>query len=618
MSITVGYTPQKGLTDWAKQADIKTVPALFARARAMNPHNTFLAQKKDGHWNTISWQQASDTIDRLAMGLMSLGVATEDRVAQISNNRPEWVFCDIAVLSAGAIHVPIYPTLAAPAIGYILHDCGAHVALVATADQLGKVLEVLDELPDLQHVVVYDDFTPPASSGKVQIHRFKDVVDRGEAQRANLAAELKQRQEKLTAENVASLVYTSGTTGEPKGAMLMHGNFLSNCTATSPLMHLTSDDVELSFLPLCHVFERIAYYSLLYAGATVYYAESIDAVPANLVEVCPTMVASVPRVFEKIHSRIIEGVEHSSPMKQKIFQWAMKVGRAVREHHELGIPLRLNLFLAHKIAHKLVFSKIHARVGGRVRVFISGGAPLRRDIAEFFADVGLCICEGYGLTETSPVITFNRPESVRFGTVGQLIPHAEMKIADDGEIMARGPNIMLGYFNKPEDTRAAIEPDGWFHTGDIGRIDSDGYLAITDRKKELLVMSNGKNVAPQPIENLLKSSNYIEQAMVIGDNRNFISALVVPNLKVLEAWAANNGVSERGPSMVENKRVQEFLEKHVIELCQDLSQYERIKKIALLGNELSQENGELTPTLKFKRRVILEHYKDKIEAMYEA
>lgn len=617
MSITLGYTPHKTLLAWEKTAEVRTIPQLFERALKKNPDKMMLACKKDGRYQGYTYEEVADNVERLSYGLMTLGLSPEDRVAQVSSNRPEWVFADLGILSAGGIHVPIYPTLAASGIAYILRDARVQIVLVANVDQVQKVLGIADEVPDLRYVVCYDDGPGiPSDTGRLQVHKLTDLLEKGWARRSELADERRRRIGNLTASHVASLVYTSGTTGEPKGAMLMHGNFASNCSQVAPLMGLREDDIELSFLPLCHVFERIAYYALLYVGATIYYAESIEAVPANLVEVRPTIVPSVPRLFEKIHGRVMEGVEKGSPLKRRIFGWAMRVGRAVREHREAGMPVKLNLHLAEGIAHKLVFSKIHERTGGRLRIFISGGAPLRRDIAEFFADIGITICEGYGLTETSPVITFNRPDNVRFGSVGQPVPGVEVKIADDGEILTRGPHVMLGYFNKPEDTRAAIDADGWFHTGDIGALDEEQFLRITDRKKELLVMSNGKNVAPQPIENLLKSSNYIEQAVVIGDNRNFISALIVPNFPVLETWAKSHGITARDSQLAGERAVHEFLEKHVQDLCRDLSQYEKVKKIALLENELTQEAGEMTPTLKYKRRVILEKYKDKIEAMY--
>lgn len=616
MSITTGYAPQQVLSDWARTAEIKTITQLFERTAKRVPSRQALSAKVGSTWKHLTYREVQEKVDQLSYALMELGVGAEDRVAQISPNRPEWVITDLGAMFAGGIHVPIYPTLAANQMAYIVNDAGARVVVVATQEHLDKVMSETAAMPTLQHVIVYDKFTAPSGSANVKVWSFDDVLKLGADKKSAHDEERQKRLANITAEQVCSLVYTSGTTGEPKGAMLMHGNFVSNAVTVTPIMNITEQDVELSFLPLCHVFERIAYYALITVGAHVYYAESIDTVAANLGEVHPSLVPSVPRLFEKIHAKILDGVESGSGLKKKIFYWAISVGEAVRRHKEQNQPMSVALAIAHKLAHKLVFSKIHERTGGNIRYFLSGGAPLRRDIAEFFSNVGLTICEGYGLTETSPVLTLNPPEKIKFGSVGKPIPHVEIKIAEDGEIIARGPNIMRGYFNKPEDTRAVIDSDGWFHTGDIGHLDKDNYLFITDRKKEILVMSNGKNVAPQPIENLLKSSPYIEQAMIIGDNRNFISALVVPSFTQVENWAKGQGIAAKGPALANEPKVLDFLTKHVEELCKDLSQYEKVKKIALVDREFSQDLGELTPTLKFKRRVILDRFKDKVEAIY--
>jgi long-chain acyl-CoA synthetase len=616
MSITTGYQPQRALIEWAKTAPVKTLPQLFERTAARVPHRSYLTQKKNGQWRTQTYREVRQIVENLACALIGIGVKAEDRVAQISPNRPEWVIADLGILSAAAVHVPIYPTLAPHQVSYILKDAGAHVVMVSGQEHLDKVLSIVDEVPELTHIIVYDGYKLEKKPKKVKVVALKELLDDGAKADDNLRAERKKRADAIKAEDVASLVYTSGTTGEPKGAMLMHGNFVSNCVAGVELMGVREADEELSFLPLCHVFERIVYYCMTYAGSHIIYAESIDQVAANLQEVHPSILPSVPRLYEKIHGRIMENVKKDSAAKQKVFDWALSVGRAVRRHRERNRPMTIALVAAHRIADKLVFAKIRERTGGRIRLFISGGAPLRKEIGEFFADAGFTLIEGYGLTETSPVITFNRPGAERLGTVGQIMPGVEVKIADDGEILARGPNIMRGYFNRPEDTRAAIDEGGWFHTGDIGQFDEDGYLMITDRKKEILVMSNGKNVAPQPIENLLKSSPYIEQAFIIGDNRNFISALVVPAFGALETWAAGKGIRAKGTALAHEPAVLEFLDKHVHELCQELSQYEKVKKIAVLEHEFTQESGELTPTLKFKRRVILDKYKTQIEELY--
>jgi len=615
MSITAGYAPAQVLNEWAKTATVKTIPQMFDRTVQKGTQRPMLSAKKGGQWTTLTYGQVKERMDNLSYALIELGVAAEDRVAQISGNRPEWVIADLGILYMAGVHVPIYPTLSADGVEYILNDCGAAVVTVAGQEHLDRVLSVAANVPNLKHILVYDAFKDPGNAS-VKIWKFDDILKLGAEKAEAHKAERQKRLDALTAEHVASLVYTSGTTGEPKGAMLMHGNFMSNCTTVTPEMGILDTDVELSFLPLCHVFERIAYYALVEVGAHVYYAESIDTVAANLLEVHPTIVPSVPRLFEKIHAKIIEGVESGKPLKKKIFYWALRMGEKARIMKQNNQPLSVADDIALKLATKLVFSKIHEKTGGNIRFFISGGAPLRRDIAEFFANVGLTICEGYGLTETSPVITMNRPTRVRFGAVGQPLKHVEVKIAEDGEILSRGPNTMRGYFNKPDQTREVIDSEGWFHTGDIGNLDKDNFLTITDRKKEILVMSNGKNVAPQPIENLLKSSTYIEQAMIIGDNRNFISALVVPNFVTLEAAVKGLGISGSGPALARDPKVLDFLQKQVTDLCKDLSQYEKVKKIAVLEQEFTQDAGELTPTLKFKRRVIIEKNKDKIEGMY--
>ncbi|NDD28139.1 MAG: long-chain fatty acid--CoA ligase [Proteobacteria bacterium] len=626
MSIKEAYTPQEALTRWAGAAATKTIVEMFRKTEQRCANRTALVAKGWAHgtqisggapnWKGVTWRQLSDLVREVAAGLLELGVQSEDRVAHLTKNRPEWVMTDLGILSTGAVHVPVYPTLAADQVAYILNDAGARVVVVETQKHLDAILSERANIPTLEHVIVYDAYTVSGDVGGLKISSYDDLRKLGKERSGTHAGTIEERVAALTPLHVASIIYTSGTTGEPKGALLTHGNFVSNATTVVPDMGIDEHDRELCILPLCHVLERIAYYCMLSVGGEIWYAESIEAVGPNLGEVRPSVVPCVPRLFEKIHGRIIDGVEAGSALKKKIFYWAIGVGQAVRECKARKQEPGFLLSLQHSLATKLVFGKIHERVGGRLKFFLSGGAPLRKDIAEFFANVGITICEGYGLTETSPIITINRPNAVRFGSVGTAIGHVEVKIADDGEILARGPNIMLGYFNKAQATTDAIEAEGWFHTGDIGNVDAEGYLRITDRKKELLVMSNGKNVAPQPIENLLKSSNYVEQAVVIGDNRNFITALVFPTWTTLEVWAQGQGITAKGAALAKEPKVLEFLTKHVEGLCKELSQYERVKKISILENEMTEATGELTPTLKFKRRVILEKHKAAIEGMY--
>ncbi|MEW6279875.1 MAG: long-chain fatty acid--CoA ligase, partial [Candidatus Eremiobacterota bacterium] len=424
------------------------------------------------------------------------------------------------------------------------------------------------------------------------------------------ADEIPRRVADLTAWTLASLVYTSGTTGEPKGAMLAHGNLVSNAVTAAPMLGVRPDDVELSFLPLSHVFERMLYYAMTFSGASIAYAESIDKVPQNLLEVRPTLMASVPRLYEKIYGRIMEGVEKGPALRRSLFRWAIGVGRRYFEARQNG-PTSNLLALERRFAYKLVLSKIHQRLGGNIRFLLTGSAPLRRDVGEFFLAAGFPLLEGYGLTETSPIVSFNPPQKIKLGTVGRPLPEVEVRLADDCEILVRGPNVMLGYWRKPEATAEAIQ-DGWFRTGDIGSFDEDGYLKITDRKKELLVLSNGKKVAPAPIEELLKASSLIEQAVVLGDNRNFVSALIVPDFGALSRAGHAGTPAEQAA----NPAVMQAVMAEVERLCAGLSGYEQVKKVALLPQELTQEAGELTPTLKVKRRVVCQKYADTIEALY--
>ncbi|RMG38607.1 MAG: long-chain fatty acid--CoA ligase, partial [Methanobacteriota archaeon] len=422
----------------------------------------------------------------------------------------------------------------------------------------------------------------------------------------------------LSRDDLATIIYTSGTTGEPKGVMLTHGNFLSNIEGSIRALPVNNTDTFLSFLPLSHVFERmVGHFLANYVSATIAYAESIETVPQNLIEVRPTLMASVPRLFEKIYARIVESVEEGSGLKKKLFYWAIGVGREVTTYKQKRQPLPGGLKLKFGIANKLVFSKLKERVGGRIRFFVSGGAPLSKEIGEFFTAAGLLILEGYGLTETSPVISVNRLEKFKFGSVGIPLDNVEVKIAEDGEILTRGPHVMKGYYKKEAETKEAIDSDGWFHTGDIGIIDEEGFLIITDRKKNIIVTAGGKNVAPQKIENLLVTTRYIEQAMVIGDKRKFCSALIVPSFETLEKFAAEQGISFNShKELCEHPKVKELIQQEIENVNKELASYETVKKFILLDQPFSIESGELTPSLKVKRKIVEQNYKEQIDALY--
>jgi long-chain acyl-CoA synthetase len=573
-----------------------------------------LEVKRGGSWHDISSEEFRRAVEELSMGLRALGVEKGDRVALLSENRPEWAYVDLATLCAAAADVPIYPNLMPAQVLYVLNDSQAKVAFASSAAQVKKLAEVRDKAPHLQHVIRFDD---PPQEGTLSLD---EVRARGREALAADREAVKRRAAEVAPDDLATLIYTSGTTGDPKGVMLTHDNIVSNVHGSlAAFGDIGPADVALSFLPLCHIFERMGgHYLMLQQGVTIAYAESVEKVPANMTEVHPTIMLSVPRLYEKMYARVNEKVAGDSALKQRIFHWALGVGRKVFqarvEHRTPGALLRAR----HALADRLVFKTIRERTGGRLRLFISGGAPLAREIAEFFGAVGLLILEGYGLTETSPVIAVNRPDKMKPGSVGPPIRGVEVKIAEDGEILTRGPHVMKGYYNKPEATAEVIDRDRWFHTGDIGLLDAEGFLVITDRKKDIIVTSGGKNIAPQPIENQLKTNPLIAEIVMIGNKRNFPSALIVPNFDNLQKWAKAQGVTfASADELVRDPRVVALYDQTVQALTKDLAQFERIKKIALLAREFTLEAGELTPTLKVKRRVVEQKYKDVIDRLYE-
>jgi long-chain acyl-CoA synthetase len=566
-------------------------------------------------WSTMAFV---DAIRHLSVALDSLGIRAGDRVALMSESRPEWVLADLAILSTGAVTVPVYPTLPAPQAAYILADSGARIAIVSNETQLAKIQETRHKLPDLDLVVVID---PPGTAVPhgASILGFAELEDRGRdlsVREPGRAASYDARVAGIRPDGLATIIYTSGTTGEPKGVMLTHTNIISNVKAVEPLLVKGPEDVALSFLPLSHAFERTVVFSYLTDGVTVVFAETMDTLARDLPAAAPTMMTAVPRVFEKLHARITETVERGSPIRRWLFHWAFGVGlERVRRAQADGSSLAPS-GLQDRLADRLVFSKIRARVGGRLRVLFSGSAPLSKTIAEFFAAASLPVLEGYGLTETAPILAANPPQRPRFGTVGPPIEGVELRIADDGEILARGPNIMQGYWNKPDATAEALV-DGWFHTGDIGVIEPDGYLRITDRKKDLLVTSGGKKVAPQPLEARLKASPLVAEAMVVGDRRRFAAALVVPNFAVLTERLRSLGRAGGAPEeLVRRPDVVGLYQEIVDGLNRELPQFEQLKRIGLLPAEFTVEGGELSPSLKVRRKIVETRWNDVIEAMY--
>lgn len=569
--------------------------------------------KRDGQWKDLSYTDARQQIEWFAAGLRELGVQAGDRVAMLSENRPEWAVADFACLTIRCADVPVYPTLPSNQIAYILRDSGATALIVSNRQQLEKItsLNLAEACPALKHVIGMDK---ECAGGSVLL--MEDVVAKG---KAAVGKYPKWREEALQVKpnDLATLIYTSGTTGDPKGVMLTHGNLTSNVINGLKVLGLKDTDECLSFLPLSHVFERMAgHYCMWQSGVIINYAQSVDTVSADLLEIKPSIVLSVPRLYEKIYARVLENASGSS-IKRKIFAWSRKQGEAWADYVIAGKPVPGGISFTKAIADKLVFRKLRARTGGNLRFFVSGGAPLSAEIAKFFFAAGLPIYEGYGLTETSPVIAVNGTGAIRIGSVGRPVPGVEVKIAADGEILSRGPHIMAGYFNKPDATKDAIDSDGWFHTGDIGVIDAEGFLRITDRKKDIIVTAGGKNIAPQPIENRVKTNRFILNAVMIGDRRKFPLMLVVPNMDNIRTWAATKAlVTGTNEELIKLPEVHEKIDREVKKTLRDLAHFEMPKKVVLIEKDFTIEGGELTPTLKVKRRVVEKNYANQIEGAY--
>ena len=572
---------------------------------------------RDGRVVGESTKEWFERLRDLSLGLRALGVNRGDRVAIMSESRPEWLLADLALLVYGAVSVPVYPTLSASQARYILADSAARLVFVSSQEQLEKIRRVRHELPALEAIVIFDE-VPPAAPPVLSL---ASVIQRGHAQLVEqwgAGRSFRDDARKVRPSDLAAIIYTSGTTGEPKGAMLTHGNLASNLLAAQTILRIGDEEVALSFLPLSHAFERMLVYVGLYNGVTIVFAESLETVGRDILTVRPTLMTGVPRVYEKFEARIRQKGDSLPQPRRTLFHWGLNVARARAKTEMSGRRVSGLLKLEAALAERLVWSKIRESVGGRLHTMISGSAPLPLPVAEFFHGIGLPITEGYGLTETSPVLTGNPPGAARAGSVGRPIPGVEIKIAPDGEILARGPNIMIGYYNKPVETAEALH-DGWFHTGDIGRLDADGYLTITDRKKDLLVTSGGKKIAPQSLEAILQRDPLVAEAIVLGDRRKFASALIVPDFAALERRLRDLGrPSTSRDELVGRADVVALYEEIIEALNAELSHFERIKKFRLLPREFSIESGELTPTLKIRRKAIEQNWRKEIEEIYGA
>jgi long-chain acyl-CoA synthetase len=572
-----------------------------------------LQVKQGGAYEPISSNTLADHTRQVAIGLRELGIQRGERIAILSENRPEWAIADYASLTLGLADVPIYPTLPAEQIPYILNDSGAVAVFTSTPEQAAKIAQVRAQCRTLKHVIGFgsavregEDFTLEQIRNRGQ---KADNTERSREYRAQALA--------VKPDDLATIIYTSGTTGEPKGVMLTHDNIYSNVMAAEAVIPFGGNDTCLSFLPLSHIFERMAgHYLMLHTGTSIAYAESIDTVPVNMQEVRPTLVLSVPRLYEKMYARVLESALSGGAVKKQIFFWARGVAERWADQRLSGREPAGLLAAKYRLAQKLVFSKLQARTGGSLRYFVSGGAPLAAEINKFFYAAGLVILEGYGLTETSPVITVNTPKDFRIGSVGKAVPGVEVRLSAEGEILTKGPHVMKGYYNKPEATRDAIDADGWFHTGDIGVLE-DGFLRITDRIKDLIVTAGGKKIAPQPIENKVKTNKFVSQAVMIGDKRKYAMLLIVPNWDNLEKWAGQENITwSSHKQLLATPAIHAKMEQEVLGELSGLAHFEQPKKVVLLEHDFSIERGELTPTLKVKRRVIDKTYKDTIDASY--
>jgi len=587
-----------------------TIPRMLRRSVRRFGDRPALEGKKGAPLARLTYAQLEEAVRRFARGLAALGISQGDRIALLSENRPEWAIADLAAQSLGVVTVPIYSTLPAPQVRHLLADSAARVLVVSDRKQLAKAQEAREGVRALEHLVAMD---APESPGVLS---FAQLMERGDS--ADIPdKDLDARAEGIRAEDLATLIYTSGTTGDPKGAMLTHRALLHTAVAAREIVRLDENDVFLSFLPLCHVIERVGgHYLPLAIGARIVYSEGVFAIAQELPQVQPTVFLCVPRLYESMREKVREGVARMPERRRRLALWALDVGRRRAERAARGEPTGLLPGLLHALADRLVLSRIREQAtGGRIRFLVSGGAPLSPHTAAFFQSIGIEILEGYGLTEL-PVISLNRPGHAVPGTVGPPIPGIQVRIAEDGEILARGPSLMNGYFGKPEATAEAIDGEGWLHTGDVGEWTASGALRITDRKKDILVLANGKNVAPQPIEARLKESPYIAEAVLLGDRMAAVAAIIVPAFDRLRHWARDQEIPATDMAdLVNRAETRRLIKDEIDRLTADLADFERIKRFALAPQPFTIEGGELTPTLKVRRKVVLQKYADLVSQL---
>jgi long-chain acyl-CoA synthetase len=594
----------------------RTLNEMFTRAVRRRAGQVVMSFKRDKKWHDLTGAQIDHRVRNLALALHRMGVGAGERVALISDSCPDWSIADYAILANGAVNVPIYPTQSLDQVEFIIRNSGARILFVSTNKQLRRIQPALGRLRagERPQLIIFED---SKESGVLCLEALEQEGAKEYQHRPELLEELTSQS---SPDDLATIIYTSGTTGEPKGVMLTHHNLVSNTLRSGEVFDLREDDVALSFLPLSHVFERTVLYIYMWFGVRICFARAVETVAEDIKEVRPTVVTAVPRLFEKIYATINKRAAEATPFQQKIFHRAIDVGREVAYLKDKRQRVPILMALEHQVLDRLVFSKWRAAVGGRIRYFVAGGAALPPELAYIFLGAGITILQGYGLTETSPVVSFNRPLANRIGTIGQPLPGVKVKIATDGELLVQGDNVMQGYYKMAEETERVLQgsPDGiWFHTGDIGTIDEDGYIRITDRKKDLIKTSLGKYIAPQPIENMIRGIPLVEQVIVIGNSRKFPAALIVPAFEALRAYASSLDLDTKDFSeLVRHPRIIEYFKKKVDEVTKELAPHEKIKKIALLDHEFSVESGELTPTLKVRRKFVEDKHRDVIDALY--
>jgi long-chain acyl-CoA synthetase len=593
-----------------RAADFATLPAMFHAQAARLGDRTFLKDKAGKKWRAHSWRSVAEDAGRLRAGLIALALEPGYRIAILSENCPRWVVVDQAAMGMGAVVVPLYTTSGAEETRHILADSGARLIAVSGEEALKKIVAIAPQLPDLAGIIEMNpgEGAPPkyGSLGKIRIFTFASAS--GSEPAPAIAG---------SRDDLATFIYTSGTTGPSKGVMLTHGNILANCESSRSALDLNEDDATLSFLPVAHAFERTAgYYTVMLAGGTIAYAEGLGEIALNLLEINPTIVLTVPRLLEVIHARVTRTLQSAALARRALFKLALGVGAQAANYRYAGKPVPATLGAPMALFRRIAFARIRAIFGNRLRYLISGGAPLPGEIFRFFAAAELPIVEGYGLTEAAPVVSANVFGQSRIGTVGRPLQGVEVRTAADGELLVRGTNVMRGYYNCESETREALEPDGWLHTGDIARIDADGYITITDRKKEIIVLSGGKNVSPANLEIRLSSDPAIAQACVVGDRRKHLAALVVPDFEYLATQSPFKELAQASQQAVADPKLRAFYNARIHEMNKGLSDVETIVDFRLIAHPFTQENGELTPTLKLRRKIVVEHYRDLIQSMY--